>query len=228
MGDGVTRSRGFGKAEARFRRCGRDAWSGVARPVADPSRLEACLILSLFRPDPQRALIDGLHARVVEGSRRAALYRLGGVPDTVEGRFESLALHAVLLVRRLQALPAPADAVAQDFVDALFRHLDIALRELGVGDLSVGKRIKKLAKSFYGRVEAYGGALDAGDLAALTEALSRNVTLGAPGADWLARRVVADEAALALLDLEAILKDGPLFPAIADAEGPQNMEAPHG
>ncbi len=172
------------------------------------------MILSLFRSDPQRALIDALHARVVEGSRRPALFRQGGIPDTVEGRFESLSLHAVILVRRLQALPAPADDVAQDFVDAFFRHLDIALRELGVGDLSVGKRIKSLAKSFYGRVEAYGPALDAGDVPAFVEALARNVTMDEAGAQWLARRMIADEAALARLDLDAILRNGELFPPV--------------
>jgi cytochrome b pre-mRNA-processing protein 3 len=215
MGDGVTRCRGFGKAEAR---------SAGAIPVPHrrgralcQSRLEARLILSLFRSDPRRALIDALHARVVDGSRRPALYRRGGVPDNVEGRFESLCLHAVLVVRRLQMLPAPADDVAQEFVDALFRHLDIALRELGVGDLSVGKRIKKLAKSFYGRVEAYGAALDAGDEAALAQSLERNVLAGPEQAQWLARRVMADEAALAGLDLDAMLGEGPLFPA-ADQE----------
>lgn len=133
------------------------------------------MIVNLFRKDLKNEPIEALYRRVVEASRRPHLYESLGIPDTAEGRFESLTLHAVLVLRRLKALPAPADDVGQSFVDVLFRELDAALRVLGVGDLSVGKRIKKLAQAFYGRAASYEAALAASIGEALEEALVRNV-----------------------------------------------------
>lgn len=154
-----------------------------------------------------------MHARVVAASRAPALYLDAHVPDTVEGRFECLSLHAVLLLRRLRMLGEPGDAVAQDYVDCLFRHLDIALRELGVGDLSVGKRIKKLAKSFYARVATYDAALTASapdDALALE--LSRNVLGGNGEGAPLAAYVRACVAHLDTFDVDAIMSGASLFP----------------
>jgi cytochrome b pre-mRNA-processing protein 3 len=105
------------------------------------------------------------------------------VPDTFEGRFELLTLHAALALRQLRAKDAKGTAMAQDLVDAVFRHFDRALREIGVGDLSVGKRIKTMAAAFLGRATAYEEALRSGTPEALDQALERNVrgTGNAPG-----------------------------------------------
>ncbi len=139
------------------------------------------MIFSLFRRrDPNAAIVDALYLAVSEASRRPAFYADLGVPDTVEGRFDLLTLHAVLALRRLNALPAPAPDLAQDLVDATFRHFDHALRELGVGDISVPKRMKTLAEAFYGRAKAYEEALAAPEPDALAEALSRNLFAGRP------------------------------------------------
>ncbi len=182
------------------------------------------MILSLFRPimrplfrrsDARRRTIGALHARVNAAARAPGLYRALGVPDTVEGRFEALCLHHVLVLRRLRALPPPAGDVAQDLVDTLFSQLDASLRELGVGDFGVPKRMKKLGRAFYGRAEGYDAALDAGDPDALAQRLARNV-LGeddAGRATGLARYVAASEQALAAFDLDALLTQGPRFPA---------------
>jgi len=137
------------------------------------------MILGLFRRrDPNAAIVDGLYLALSDASRRPAFYAGLGVPDTVEGRFDMLALHAFLALRRLKALPPPAGDLAQDLVDAIFRHFDMALRELGVGDISVPKRMKTMAGAFYGRGKAYEQAL--GDDDALAQALSRNLFSGRP------------------------------------------------
>ncbi len=115
-----------------------------------------------------------LLAALIAEARATAPFRDLGVADTFEGRFEHLALVSTLFLERLAALAAPAAPLAQELVDALFAHLDDALRRGGVSDIAVGKRMKKLAKSFYGRVNAYREALARGE-AALREALSRNL-----------------------------------------------------
>lgn len=103
----------------------------------------------------------------------------GRIPDTLQGRFEAVTLHAGLALFRLRAEDAAAD-VAQTFTDKLFREFDAGLREEGVGDTSVSKRMHKLAGDFYGRAQAYSTAIDSKDRAALTAALERNIGL-APG-----------------------------------------------
>lgn len=169
------------------------------------------MILNLFRPSPRRVAMETLYNQVAGASRQPALYTDLGFPDTVEGRFESLALHVVLLLRRLRALPPPADAVSQDFIDAFFRRMDTSLRELGVGDMGVGKRMKKLAQSFYGRAQYYNEPLDAGDEAGLAAALGRNALGREEPAPALAAYVLACERMLAGQSLDDILARGPVF-----------------
>jgi cytochrome b pre-mRNA-processing protein 3 len=184
---------------------------------------ESAMILRFFRPDLRRRVMDGLYARIAGASREPELYLRLGVPDTGEGRFESLTLHVVLVLRRLRGLPAPADDVAQDLVDLTFSQIDAALREMGIGDVAVPKRMKALARAFYGRAASYDAALDAGDMALLAAALARNV-LGRDGAsaDGLALYARMAEEGLARLDLDAILSDTPLFAA----EGSRTGRAP--
>ena len=138
------------------------------------------------RRDPNRELLDRLHTDMVAAVRAPALYTDYGVADTFEGRFELLAIHASLVLRRLNAAEPPGPAVAQDLVDAIFGHLDSDLREAGVGDITVPKRMKKLAEAFLGRSAAYDQALrqDSGALAyvatanRLLEAASLSALLG--------------------------------------------------
>jgi cytochrome b pre-mRNA-processing protein 3 len=170
------------------------------------------MILRLFGKDPRREAIAALYGRVAAASRAPGLYLQFGVPDTVEGRFESLSLHVMLVLRALRVLPPPADEVARDLADALFRDLDAALREMGVGDTSVPKRMKTLAEAFYGRARAYDAPLDAGDAKDLSESLGRNV-LGREGpADPLARYALEADRRLRMQDLDGLLRDGPQFP----------------
>lgn len=109
---------------------------------------------------------------VTQAARAHDLYGEGRAPDTLDGRFEVLTAFAAVALLRLKAPPA-AERVAQEFTDILFRYLDAGLREAGVGDLSVAKRMKALAGRFYGRLAAYEAGL-AGQ-GGLAEALARNV-----------------------------------------------------
>ena len=156
-----------------------------------------------------------LHRRIVEVARDPALYARLGVADTVEGRFACLTLHVVLVLRQLRRLPAPAREVAQELVDCVFRQLDASLRELGVGDMGVPKRMKKLAQAFYGRAAAYDAALDSGDPGRMAEALAEVLGQGAEALRGLAHYSLAAEAALAGQSLDHLLGAGPRFPAPA-------------
>lgn len=138
-----------------------------------------------------RDVIERLNTAIVEAVRTPVFYLEGGVADTFNGRFELLVLHAVLTVRRLRAVGEPGPAIAQALVDQMFRNLDPAMRELGVGDMAVPKRMKRLAEGFLGRSVVYDRALLTGDTAPLEEALSRNVYAGTREAKELAAYVRA-------------------------------------
>jgi len=126
---------------------------------------------------PSRASQDAerLLLQVTNASRNPALFGEGRAPDTLEGRFEVMGLHASLALLRLKQSPE-AEPLAQAFVDALFRHLDSGLREDGVGDLAVPKRMHKLAGAFYGRADAYAEALS--EATTLQAVIARNVLGG--------------------------------------------------
>ena len=168
------------------------------------------------RADPK--LIDGLHDSIVAAVRRPDFYRSYQVADTFEGRFELLVLHAGLVLRRLNGAEAPGPLVAQELVDAVFRSLEAALREAGVGDLAVPKRMKKLAEAFLGRSAAYALALDAGG-GGLAEALSRNVYAGAGDGHRLAAYAVALAAALDETPVKTLVAGAVPFPALDVAHG---------
>ena len=161
------------------------------------------MIFGLFRGDPRRGQIERLYRGVVEAARDPVLYARLGVPDTVEGRFEAMALHVVVVLRRLRHLPAPAADVAQELVDYFFRQMDAAMRETGVGDMGVPKRMKKLAAAFFGRASAYDRGLEDRDEEALAAAFEAH-RIGADAAG-LARYAIALDRHLAGATLETLL-----------------------
>lgn len=117
-----------------------------------------------------------VYGDIVAAARLPELYAAMGAPDTLMGRFGALALHVALVLRRLRALPPPADRLAQDLVDRFFADLDSALREIGIGDVSVPKKVRALGEAFYGRAAAYDAALaEDAPPHALEEALARNL-----------------------------------------------------
>jgi cytochrome b pre-mRNA-processing protein 3 len=166
------------------------------------------LLDRLFRPRPAEATGRALYAKVVEQSREPALYEALGAPDTVEGRFEIYSLHVVLLLDRLRRQGPQAAETSQALFDTYVKSLDHALRELGVGDLSVGKKMRRLGEAFYGRAKSYEAAF--ADLPATRELealLARTVYADAEAgrAKPLAAYVTAQREALAEQPLEALL-----------------------
>jgi cytochrome b pre-mRNA-processing protein 3 len=129
------------------------------------------MILGLFKkrkpraPDVRRA-----YEKIVAAARHPVLYAVWGVPDTVDGRFDMIALHAYLAMDRISDRD-----FAQNLSDELFRDMDRSLREMGVGDVTVPKKVRKMAEVFHGRAAAYRQALESGRAGAVEAALSRNV-----------------------------------------------------
>jgi cytochrome b pre-mRNA-processing protein 3 len=162
----------------------------------------------LFKPKP--ALIAGreLYARAVAQARTPGLYAELGAPDTPEGRFEIYSLHVYLLLERLKGKGGQAADTAQGLFDTYVAALDNTLRELGVGDLSVGKRMRKLGEAFYGRVKSYEAALAAlPDRAGLEALVARTVYAGADAgqAPALVAYILARRDALAAQPLGGLL-----------------------
>ena len=131
--------------------------------------------LGAFRRKPHERAGFALYAAAVAAARDPWFYTTLGVPDTLDGRFDLVGLHAALLIHRLRADAVPGPDLAQAVFDAMFSDMDQNLREIGVSDLSVGKRVRAMWEAFHGRAHAYAAALDAGDQAALAAALARNV-----------------------------------------------------
>ncbi|MBV9552744.1 MAG: ubiquinol-cytochrome C chaperone, partial [Alphaproteobacteria bacterium] len=107
-----------------------------------------------FGRNQLRAAAERAYGSVVEQARRPAFFTALGVPDTLDGRFELICLHAFLYLHRLKGEPPPAPALAQRFFDTMFADFDRSLREIGTSDLSVGRQVKRMAEAFYGRVRA--------------------------------------------------------------------------
>ncbi len=115
-----------------------------------------------------------LYCEIVARARHPALFQHLAVPDTLDGRFDMIVLHGVILLRRLKQLGD--HEIAQSVIDTMFEDMDQALRELGVSDVSVAKRIRPMAEAFHGRAAAYNEALDLPEESdALSQAIARNV-----------------------------------------------------
>ena len=122
---------------------------------------EANMILDrIFRPKPSVIAGRALYAACVQQSRTPRLYAEMATPDSVEGRFEVYTLHVVLILDRLVNQGSEAAKTSQGLFDAYTQSLDDALREMGVGDLTVGKKMRRLGEAFYGRVKNYHAALE--------------------------------------------------------------------
>ena len=157
--------------------------------------------------------------RIVERAREPVFFAEWGVPDTLDGRFEILALHAFLVLNRLKAEGAAAAAFAQDLFDTMFADIDRALREMGATDIGVGRHVKAMARGFYGRIVAYEKGL-AGDEAALGDALRRNLygtTTASPAQTAAMMRYLRRQsAALAAVPAAALLAGEPGFAPIGE------------
>lgn len=152
---------------------------------------------SLRKATSEERAGSALYREAVSAARRPWFYSELGVPDTLDGRFDLIALHAFLLIHRLQDAPDPGPALAQGIFDAMFSDMDNNLREIGVSDLSVGRRMRAMWEAFHGRAQAYDAAIDAADRADLEASLARNVWRAAApnGASTALAEIVLSQAA---------------------------------
>jgi cytochrome b pre-mRNA-processing protein 3 len=142
-----------------------------------------------------------IYHEVVNQARSAVFYRDLGVPDTPEGRFEMVGLHVALVVRRLKGEGTRGSALGQELFDVMFADLDESLRHIGIGDLAVGKQIRRLAGHFYARLKALDEPFATEPGGPLRAMLRTNVYHGGvpPSArqlDGLVRYLIEADAAL--------------------------------
>lgn len=160
------------------------------------------MILNLFRKKRSNsAIIKRQYEELTDAARQMAFYRDMNVPDTVLGRFEMLSILMMLYLRATKDKGEAVEGLAQDIVDAFFEDIDHSIRELGIGDAGVPKRMKKLAGMFYGRADSYGKAIENDDVGELNTALIRNLfpekIEKAPDMSELGRYLIASDKALA-------------------------------
>jgi cytochrome b pre-mRNA-processing protein 3 len=192
-------------------------------------------MITLFTSLSVREAAELAYGRVVEQARRPGFFTDCGVPDTLDGRFELICLHAFLYLHRLKREDKQGAALGQRFFDTMFADFDRSLREMGTGDLSVGREIKRMAEAFYGRIGAYEQGL-AGDDAVLQPALERNLFGTAPptrprlqAMACYARREAAGlnrQGAAELLEGRVSFGDPPLASAPGAADEPSPGRCP--
>ncbi len=163
----------------------------------------------LRRENPSETAAIAMYGSIVAQARTATFYSELGVPDSLNGRFDMIILHAMLVMRRLRDEPTETDhTLSQALFDYMFKDMDRSLREVGVGDMSIGKHIKKMAKAFYGRAEEYEKGLDQNDetfLEALKNNLYRTETPTQTQTQLLMQYVRSTEKALKSISFEDII-----------------------
>jgi cytochrome b pre-mRNA-processing protein 3 len=170
------------------------------------------MILTAFRRGFANRNIHALYGMIVAQARSPLFYTSYGVPDTVEGRFELIVLHVVLVLSRFdRENEAPAGSrlgggrghiLGQQLFDVFCRDLDDNLREMGVGDMAVPRKMRRFGEAFYGRQAAYRAALDAADERELEMAVARNIFADTGVDDRAARLARYARAAARQLDTE--------------------------
>lgn len=168
-----------------------------------------------LKPRPAKAAGAKLYACAVAQARSPALYRDFGVRDSMEGRFELFSLHVILLIERLKGQGEAAAETSQAVFDSYVKGLDDAFREIGVSDTSVGKKMKKLAGAFYGRLKAYDEAVvSLPDESATRDFLARTAfeERGEGDVAALTAYLIKTRAALASQPLDALLQGDVTWP----------------
>ena len=168
-----------------------------------------------LKPRPSKAAGAKLYAGAVAQARSAAFYRDFGVRDSLEGRFELFSLHVIFLIERLKGQGDAAAETSQAVFDSYVKGLDDAFREIGVADTAVGKKMKKLAGAFYGRLKTYDEAIASlPDVAGVTDFLARTAfeESGEGDAAALSAYVIKTREALAEQPLETLLQGDVTWP----------------
>lgn len=158
-----------------------------------PPRLLAA-VARLFA-DPADAPARALYAAAVAQARNPAFYRRLAAPDTLDGRYELVTLHVYLLLRALKGQGKAAHDVGRRLMEIMVDDFDRSLREMGIGDTGIPRRVKQMARGFAGRQAAFDAALDvpldAGGDEALDVAVDNNIYGTVPDAPAAARAAIA-------------------------------------
>lgn len=157
------------------------------------------MIFGLFRRRSRDAE-HKVYCEIVAQARQPIFYTDFLVPDTIDGRFDLIVAHAVLFFRRLRGEGKDVSEFSQEVFDLFFQDMDASLREMGVSDTRVPKKVKVMGEAFYGRADAYIPAIDNADAEGLAEALGRNIYTDAP--EPLAQTRLAHYMLRAARDLE--------------------------
>ncbi len=174
-------------------------------------------MFKLFRENVEQQAADSIYAAIVAQARRPEFYIDAGVPDTLDGRFDVLVIHAFLFFHRLKGEGDAAQKCGQLVFDAMFADLEQNLREMGVGDMSIGKKVRKMGSAFYGATKAYdeGLAHHPTQPEVLTDALRRNVFAEAvanDGASRLADYMTRCAESLSQQNIDVLLSGNVAFP----------------
>jgi cytochrome b pre-mRNA-processing protein 3 len=183
----------------------------------------------LSGPDRREVIAQRLYAALTAQARRPDFYLSCGVPDTIDGRFEMVSLHAFLLFRRLKGHGDKAGAVSQSVYDVMFGDFDASVREMGAQDLGVGRRIKFMTEAMNGRFTAYETGLakvqsQGGGGTELELALKRNLYGTTEPVDECLKRMVdyvkRADAELSALPIDQLMRGVLHFPAL----GPDRLD----
>ncbi len=172
------------------------------------------MFTQLLAKSSAKQAASALYRAASDQARTEALYTRMGTPDSVEGRFELLTMHVILLIERLDGGTGAAAETRQALFDAYVSNLDGALREMGVGDLAVGKRMRKLGEAFYGRARAFQAAFDQlPDQTDLQELLARTALQARPetSPDALAAYAVGCREGLRRCDSASLMSGRPVW-----------------
>ena len=168
----------------------------------------------------RRAIAQAVYQDVLEQSRQAGFYADCTVPDNTDGHFDLLCLHVFLVMNRLNDFGAEGRAQAQALFDAMFRRMELDLREMGVGDLGVPKHMKRMMKGFNGRAHAYRDALTQDSQTALELAVARNIyhveTTDSAGVRILANYIRAVHVKLAQCSFDDIVNVNISYPPVSE------------
>ena len=165
--------------------------------------------------------VRAAYAAIVKLARAPELYRAGGVPDSFDGRFDMMAVHVHLVLRRLRRAGAEHEEASQELFDLFFRDMDQSMRGAGIGDMGIARKIRTMVEAFYGRAAAYDAALNTGKKTALCAVLARNLFPTEPAAPTgvrcapLAAYIAELEIALSVRSPEAVLAGDLCTPDIA-------------
>lgn len=169
--------------------------------------------------------VFAVYNAIVAQSRQPKLFAEWNVPDTVTGRFDMVSLHLALVLRRLRSKDETIQAFSQELFDLFFKDMDRSLREMGVNDVALPKRIEKMGELFYGLLEALTKALSEPSSPDLERVIAKNIFAGEVlgGTTALTAYVHAEAQRLDAVPVEEILQ-GRLGQGTPDLD-PTNLEA---